>query len=74
MSWSAERIDKDNNLQRALRMVGFDKVRPLEVELILNLARLVEEKGNKTTLRDISETESCVRGLFEEPESENSTK
>lgn len=74
MAWRAERIDKDNNLARALRVVGFNGMGSLEVELILNLARLVEEKGNKTTLRDISETESCVRGLFEEPESEDSTK
>lgn len=74
MAWSAKRIDKDNNLQRALRLVGFNGLGPMEVELILNLARLVEEKGNKTALRDISETESCVRGLFEEPVSEDAKK
>lgn len=67
MSWHAERIDKENNLARALRLVGFNGLGPMEVELILNMARLVEEKGDKTTLRDITETESCVRGLFEEP-------
>lgn len=66
MAWNAERIDKNNDLARALRMVGFNGLGPLEVELILNLSRLIEEKGDKTTMRDISETESCVRGLFEE--------
>ena len=70
MSWHAEILDKENNLARALRLVGFNGLGPIEVELILNLARLVEEKGDKTTLRDITETESCVRGLFDKPAAE----
>lgn len=67
MSWTAERIDNDNHIVQALKMVGFKNIGPLEIELILNVARLVQEKGDKTTLRDISETEECVRGLFEKP-------
>ncbi len=59
----AEIRDTDKNVVRSLRMLGFN-IGSVEMETILNVYEFVKEKGDKTTLMDLSELEHCVQELF----------
>jgi hypothetical protein len=60
----AEIKDKDKNIVKALNMIGY-KIDSKNLEMILNVAEYVTKKGAETSIRDLTELESCVNGLYE---------
>ncbi len=61
----AEIKDKDKNVVKALNMLGY-KIDSKSLEMILNVAEYVNKKGADTSIRDLTELETCVNGLYEE--------
>ncbi len=61
----AEIKDKDKNVVKALNMLGY-KIDSKNLEMILNVAEYVNKKGADTSIRDLTELETCVNGLYEE--------
>lgn len=61
----AEIKDKDKNVVKALNMLGY-KIDSKSLEMILNVAEYVNKKGADTSIRDLTELEMCVNGLYEE--------
>jgi len=60
----AEIKDKDKNIVKALNMIGY-KIDSKQLEMILNVAEYVTKKGAETSIRDLTELEGCVNGLYE---------
>ena len=60
----AEIKDKDKNIAKALNMLGY-KIESKNLEMILNIAEYVTKKGAETSIRDLTELEGCVNGLYE---------
>jgi len=60
----AEIKDKDKNIVKALNMLGY-KVDSKNLEMILNIAEYVQKKGAETSIRDLTELEGLVNGLYE---------
>jgi hypothetical protein len=61
----AEIKDKDKNIVKALNMFGY-KIDSKSLEMILNVSDYVNTKGADTSIRDLTELEMCVNGLYEE--------
>ena len=61
----AEIKDKEKNIVKALNMLGY-KIDSKSLEMILNVADYVKTKGSDTSIRDLTELEMCVNGLYEE--------
>ncbi|MFA7307645.1 MAG: hypothetical protein WC026_13335 [Hyphomicrobium sp.] len=60
----AEIKDKDKNIVKALNMIGY-KIDSKQLEMILNVAEYVTKKGAETSIRDLTELEGLVNGLYE---------
>ena len=60
----AEIKDKDKNIVKALKMIGY-KIDSRQLEMILNVAEYVTKKGADTSIRDMTELEGLVNGLYE---------
>jgi hypothetical protein len=60
----AEIKDKDKNIVKALNMLGY-KIDSKNLEMILNIAEYVQKKGAETSIRDLTELEGLVNGLYE---------
>ena len=60
----AEIKDKDKNIVKALNMLGY-KIDSKNLEMILNIAEYVQKKGFETSIRDLTELEGLVNGLYE---------
>jgi hypothetical protein len=60
----AEIKDKDKNILKALNMLGY-KIDSKNLEMILNVAEYVTNKGAETSIRDLTELEGLVNGLYE---------
>lgn len=56
--------DKDKNIVKALNMIGY-KIDSKQLEMILNVAEFVTKKGAETSIRDLTELEGLVNGLYE---------
>jgi hypothetical protein len=56
--------DKDKNIVKALNMIGY-KIESKQLEMILNIADYVSKKGDQTSIRDLSELEQMVHGLYQ---------
>lgn len=61
----AEIKDKDKNIVKALNMLGY-KIDSKSIEMILNVYEYVNKKGADTSIRDLTELEICVNGLYED--------
>jgi hypothetical protein len=57
--------DKDKNIQRSLRVLGFN-LSSQQMEVILNVSDFVKTKKGSTTLQDLTEIEVSVNSLFVE--------
>lgn len=60
----AEIKDKDKNIVKALNMLGY-KIDSKNLEMILNVAEYVTKKGAETSIKDLTELEGLVNGLYE---------
>ena len=60
----AEIKDKDKNIVKALNMLGY-KIDSKNLEMILNVAEYVQKKGAETSIKDLTELEGLVNGLYE---------
>ena len=60
----AEIKDKDKNIVKALNMLGY-KIDSKNLEMVLNVAEYVTEKGAETSIKDLTELEKLVNGLYE---------
>ena len=60
----AEIKDKDKNIVKALNMIGY-KIDSKQLEMILNVAEYVTKTGDETSIRDLTELEGLVNGLYE---------
>ena len=60
----AEIKDKDKNIVKALNIIGY-KIDSKQLEMILNVAEYVTNKGAETSIRDLTELEGLVNGLYE---------
>jgi hypothetical protein len=60
----AEIKDKDKNIVKALNMLNY-KIDSKNLEMILNVAEYVTKKGAETSIRDLTELEGLVNGLYE---------
>ena len=52
-------------IRKAVNTLGM-KLNPITLEMILNIAELVKEKGGETSIKDISTVEKQVIELIEE--------
>ena len=60
----AEIKDKDKNIVKALNMLGYN-IDSKNLEMILNVAEYVQKKGADTSIKDLTELEGLVNGLYE---------
>lgn len=61
----AEIKDKDKNILKALNMLGY-KIDSKSLEIILNIAEYVNQKGDLTTIKELTELNFLVNKLYEE--------
>jgi hypothetical protein len=57
--------DKDKNIVKALNMLGY-KMDSKNLEIILNISDFVKDRGDKTTIKDLTEIEGLVNGLYKD--------
>ena len=56
-------LDKEGFKLKALNALGI-QANKLDIELILNVFQLVDQKGGDITLKDVQEMSGLVYGLF----------